>query len=234
MIKTILLNELRFLTFRRVSPEVQANRRAFLAFGLFVTWLAGIGRYWDNPRAERWQALGLGSLAYVFLLALFLWGLLAPLRPRSWSYLNVLLFLTLTAPPALLYAIPVEKFLAPEAARDANVWLLAIVSMWRVALLVVFLSRTGGLSAGQVIVATLLPLSLIIITLSILNLEHVVFNIMGGIRPGDRSPHDKAYQVVFFLSLISFFLAPILGIAYVIMAMLAKFRIRRAQKDPTS
>ena len=38
-------------------------------------------------------------------LALIIWALLAPLRPRNWSYRNVLLFITLTAPPAVLYAV---------------------------------------------------------------------------------------------------------------------------------
>src|SRR4051794_32907883 len=214
MLTTILTDELRFLTFRRVSPAIQTHWKPYLAFGLFFTWLAGIGRYWDNPRAQLWQSLGLGSVAYVFVLALFIWALLVPLRPRSWSYKNVLLFITLTSPPALLYAIPVEKLLAPEAARTTNAWFLVVVAAWRVGLLSVFLRRVANLSLGAVAVATLLPLTFIVIALTVLNLEHVVFDIMSGIRPEERSPNDIAYGIVFLLSMLSYLTAPLLLIGY--------------------
>lgn len=216
MIKTLLSDEAKLLTFRRPSSTIQSHWKPFLAFGLFCTWLAGMGRYWDNPRAEWWQLLGLGSIAYVLVLAFILWVLLAPLRPCAWSYRNVLLFITLTAPPALLYAIPVERFMAPDAARAANAWLLAVVAAWRVALLAVFLSRVARLGMGVMVVATLLPLTIIVVTLSILNLEHVVFDLMGGIRPGEASANDTAYGIVFLLSMASFLASPLLLIAYVL------------------
>ena len=163
MMKTLLADEARLLTFRRPSPAIQTEWKLFLAFGLCMTWLAGMGRYWDNPRAEMWQQLGLGSLIYVFVLALLIWALVAPLRPRNWSYRNVLLFITLTAPPALLYAVPVEQFMPPGMARATNAWFLAVVAAWRVALLVIFLARIARLTAGVVVVATLLPLSMIVL-----------------------------------------------------------------------
>jgi hypothetical protein len=193
---------------------VGSHWRAFLVFGLLFTWLAGVGRYWDNPRAFLWQHLGLGSVVYAFVLALLIWAMLVALRPKNWSYRNVLLFVTLTSPPAILYAIPVEKFMTTDAAVSANVWFLAIVATWRVALYAVFLRRTAGLSMGGVIVGTLLPIALIIVTLTVLNLEHVVFAMMGGIRKDDRSVNDGAYMAVMSLSLISILLVPILAIAY--------------------
>ncbi len=205
--------------------------KAFLIFGLAFTWLAGIGRYWDNPKAHLWQTLGLGSVAYVFVLALIVWVLLVPLKPKHWSYRNVLLFVTLTAPPAVLYAIPVEQFLSAEAARTANAWFLIVVATWRVALFSVFLRQVAGLSWAMVVVATLLPLVIIIMALSILNLEHVVFSLMSGIREEDRSPNDAAYGIVFLLSLFSFMAAPVLLIAYII----AIFHVRmntRPVKSP--
>src|SRR5262245_44509286 len=101
-IATILSDQWRLLTFRDPSPEVRDHWRSYLVFGMGCTWLAGIGRYWDNPRAQLWQHFGLGSIAYVFSLALLLYLVLMPLRPRNWSYRNVLLFVTLTSLPALL------------------------------------------------------------------------------------------------------------------------------------
>ncbi len=227
MIRTLLVEEARLLTFRPVGPAMHVHWQAFLAFGLFFTWLAGIGRYWDNPRAELWQTLGLGSVVYVFVLALLLWGLLAPLKPMHWSYRNVLLFVTLTSPPAVLYAIPVERFMEPEVARATNAWFLGVVASWRVGLLLVFLRRMAGLSLVMAFVAALLPLALIIVALAMLNLEHVVFNIMSGIRDEDRSANDNAYGIVVMLSFFSFMTSPFLLIAY----LMAIYRSRRGAQQ---
>lgn len=215
VIRTILTDELRLLSFRSVSPAIQTHWKAYLAFGLLFTWLAGVGRYWDNPRAEAWQLLGLGSVAYVFVLSFVLWLLLAPLRPQRWNYRNVLVFVSLTAPPAILYAIPVERFMSAAAAAQTNAWFLGIVATWRVALLGVFLRRVARLDWLALIVATLLPLAIIVVVLALLNLEHVVFDIMAGIRPEDKSANDTAYMIVFMLGVISYVSAPFLGVLYV-------------------
>jgi hypothetical protein len=217
MITRILADEFRLLSFRRPSEAMQRQWKGYLMFGLAFTWLAGVGRYWDNPRAELWQHWGLGSVAYVFLLALLIWALLAPLRPRHWSYRNVLLFITLTAPPAVLYAIPVEQFLSPSVAREVNAWFLGVVAAWRVGLFAMFLRRVAGLSWVAVVVATLLPLTVIVFALVALNLEHVVFELMSGIREEDRSPNDDAYFVVFLLAAASIWAAPILAVVYLIL-----------------
>lgn len=216
MLKQIIADELRLLTFRAPGQAVATHWKAYLAFGLFFTWLAGVGRYWDNPRAELWQLAGLGSVAYVFVLAAILWLLLAPLRPKNWSYRNVLTFVTLTAPPAVLYAIPVERFMSSAHAAQTNAWFLAIVATWRVGLLGVFLRRVARLPWLQLIVATLLPLAIIVVSLAILNLEHVLFDLMAGIRDEDKSANDIAYTIVFGLAYLSFISAPILGISYVV------------------
>ena len=233
MLKTLLHDEWRFLTFRPMSQAIRTHWRAYFVFGLIFTWLAGIGRYWDNPRAGLWQYLGLGSVAYVFVLALLIWALLAPLRPKNWSYRNVLLFLTLTAPPAVLYAIPVEKFMSLDNARTANVWFLAVVALWRVALLIQFLRRTGGLSPGATAVATLLPITVIIFVIASLNLEHVVFSFMGGLRDDQRSGNDNAFMIVFILAVYSFLAAPILAIVYFVFVYRA-WRDYRAEETTTA
>ena len=213
---------LRVLTFRKPSPDIASSWRAYLTFGLAFTWIAGVGRYWDSPRAELWQHLGFGSLAYVFVLALIIWGLLIPLRPARWSYRTVLIFITFTSPPAVLYAIPVERFMSLEAAQEANVWFLGVVATWRVALLAWFLRSIARLPAVSIVVATLLPLTLIVVTLTILNLEHVVFNIMAGIKPEDRSPNDAAYMAVMGMAYFSIMAAPFLLMAYAWIAYRAR------------
>ena len=214
MIATLLSDQWRLLTFRNPGPAIRDHWRSYLGFGLVCTWLAGIGRYWDNPKAHLWQHLGLGSIVYVFILALLLYWLLKPLRPRNWSYRNVLLFTTLTAMPALLYAIPVERFMTLPAAQSTNAWFLGVVATWRVTLLFIFLRRVAGLGGLAVFVAVLLPIVLIVVALTLLNLEHVMFNIMAGIHEQERGGNDMAYQVVFSITVYSALAAPVLLIAY--------------------
>lgn len=190
--------------------------------GLSFTWLAGVGRYWDSPRAHLWQHLGVGSLAYVFILAFIIWALLIPLKPDRWSYRNVLIFITLTSPPAILYAIPVERFMPLDSAQSTNVWFLAVVATWRVALLAWFLRSIARLSGAAIVVSTLLPIALILVALTILNLEHVVFDIMAGIKPEESSPNDTAYFVVMVLAWLSIMALPILLVLYAWLAYRAR------------
>ncbi len=190
----------RVLSFRASRDELLALDRRHLAFGLACTWLVGIGRYWDDPRAHLVQHLGLGSVMYVFALSLFLWLLLWPLAPQNWSWRPVLTFVTLVSPPAALYAIPVERFMSLHAARGLNAWFLAAVAAWRVALLFWFLWHVAGFRGG-VVVAGLLPLTAIASALYFLNLERATFDLMGGLR--DPAPNDGAYQLLFVICVLA-------------------------------
>lgn len=208
-LKKVLSDELRLLTFRDFKLD-HSIFNAYLAFGIGFTWLCGIGRYWDNPRADLWQYLGLGSVAYIFVMALIMWLVILPLKPNNWRYKNVLLFVSLTSPPAILYAIPVERFMPLEAAQFANVWFLAIVAIWRVALLLKYLRAVAGLSGLSVLVATLLPLTLIVSALAALNLEHVVFKIMAGLETHEKSANDMAYLILILITYFSVMASPVL------------------------
>ena len=211
----IVLNlEGRLLFFQATKEELLALDWRHLTFGLLCTWIVGVGRYWDNPRVGLLQHLGVGSVIYVFVLSLFLWLIVWPLRPKDWGYFRVLTFISLVSPPAILYAIPVEKW-DLDAANSINSLFLLIVALWRVALLVFFLRRSGELDPLSIIVATFLPLTMIVIGLSMLNLEQAVFNFMGGLR--DRTPNDSAFGIVMLLSLISFLLFIPLVIGYTVM-----------------
>ena len=203
------------LTFRETRIDLSRHQTAFLVFAVIATWFAGIGRYWDHPNAYWWQYAGLGSVAYIAVLSLLLWLLILPLQPKHWSYLNVLIFVGLTAPPAWLYAVPVERFMPLELATTLNMLFLLIVAVWRVALYGLFLRRAADLSGLTWVVALFLPLVLIVTALAMLNLEQAVFEIMGGLDTQATSS-DKAYLVVIFLSMVSFVAAPVLFVAYVL------------------
>jgi hypothetical protein len=220
----VLADQRDLLLFRPFRPAIKEHAATYLAWGLFVTWLAGIGRYWDHPAANWWQYAGLGSVSYVFVLSAFLWVVVTPLRPRNWSFAGVLIFVTLTSLPALLYAIPVEKFMSLPNAQTANVMFLAIVASWRVALLIVFLKRAAGLSVLGVIVASLLPLTVIVTALAALNLEKAVFEIMGGNM--QQTQNDAAYFILLVITVLSVILSPIMLIIYCVL-------VYRARKQAT-
>ncbi|MBN9417117.1 MAG: hypothetical protein J0I12_16860 [Candidatus Eremiobacteraeota bacterium] len=205
----------RLLTFRASEQElVEMCGGRFLAFGIFCTWLVGMGRWWDDPGAQWFQHLGLGSLAYVFVMGSLLWMVMGPLRPHHWSWLRVVTFVTLTAPPAALYAIPVERFLTMSQATSVNVWFLLLVASWRVALLLFYLRRLGGLRPVAILCGGLLPLAAIVNVLTILNLERAVFEIMGGLgREG--TPNDGAYAVLILITVLSWYAAIPLLLLYV-------------------
>jgi hypothetical protein len=213
----------RLLTFRLTAGEFRGLGRAHLLFGLACTWVVGAGRWWDDPRAGWLQRTGLGSVVYVFILAGLLWGVARLLRPRRWSYEHVLTFVALTAPPAALYAIPVEMLYGLEAARGLNVLFLFVVASWRVALLIFYLRRHGGLGHFPAAVAALLPIVAIVFTLTALNLERAAFVTMGGLR-GERTANDDAYVFLILLTYLSVLLLPPLAVAYAYLVVRARPR----------
>ncbi|MCC6900252.1 MAG: hypothetical protein IT377_14835 [Polyangiaceae bacterium] len=205
----------RALSFRLGAEGVGRLGTKHLVAGLACTWLVGIGRWWDDPRAGLLQHLGLGSVIYVFVLAALLWLVLWPLAPGVVSYRAVLTFVSLTSPPAILYAIPVERFFSLATAGRINLWFLAVVATWRVALLLRFLASVPAVGIVKGVIAAILPLTAIVTALTLLNLHRVVFSIMGGIADADRTAHDAAYGVLVMLTLLSTTLLPVLLVAYV-------------------
>lgn len=212
----------RLLTFRASSEELKALNHRHLALGLLFTWLVGMGRWWEDPRADLLQHLGIGSVIYVFFLSFFLWLILWPLAPRHWSLTNVLAFVSLTSPPAILYAIPVRHGLELQAAQGVRLLMLAVVAGWRVALLAFYLWRIG-FSGPRILVAALFPLTLIVSTLTILNLEKVVFDFMGGIRKEDGSVNDTAYGILVSITMLSMLLFLPLLAFYLVTAVRTSF-----------
>ena len=213
--KEVFVTELKFLCFMPVKPDMKRLGNHYLAFALLVSWIAGLGRYWDHPNAEWWQYAGLGSVAYIFVLALILRVLIAPLRPANWSYRGILIFIGMTSPPAIFYAIPVERFFDLETAQSINVWFLAVVAFWRILLYTLYLRRSAGMTWGRIAIAVPLPMILIVAVLAIANLEHAVFEIMAGMRETEHTSNDGAYAAVIMLFLSSFYVLPFLFLAYI-------------------
>lgn len=203
---------IKLLTFKLTREEMLTFNKRHFFLGLVGTWLVGMGRYWDDTGANWMQHLGLDSVIYIFVLALFIWLILLPFKIQNWNYFIVVTFIGLTSFPAIFYAIPVEKFLSIETSNTINVWFLAIVAAWRLALLYYFLKHFTKLSKGSIITVTLMPICVIISVLTMLNLHRVVFNIMGGMR--HPTPHDSSYFVLMLLTGLSLILSIPLLISY--------------------
>lgn len=224
----------RVLTFQASAEELRALDRRHLALGLAATWIVGIGRTWDDPTAPLLRRTGIGSLAYVVFLALVLWAVAAPLqrsRAHRLRLARVLTFVTLTAPPAALYAIPVERFTSIDAAIRMNLAFLALVAGWRVALLFSFLRRGAGLSPLAMITAALLPLAAIVLALVRLGHADHVMQIMGGLR--ERHAEEGVATALFLLSALSIVATPVLALAWIGLAIHAH-RARRSATAPTT
>jgi hypothetical protein len=202
----------RLLSFRISREEILQFDNWHLMVGIIATWLVGIGRWWDDPKASLLQHLGLGSVIYIFLLSLFIYLIVLPFRPPDWNYKTLLTFISLTSFPAALYAIPVERFMSMSNAASLNAKFLMVVALYRMALLIFFLSRFTRLNGFYIFTLVLLPVCLIIVVLTALNLERAVFDLMGGIR--DETPHDRAYAILNGLTFFSVILSPLLIIFY--------------------
>jgi hypothetical protein len=229
----VLATVARMLAFRASGEELRTLDRRHLALGLFLTWLVGMGRWWEDPRASLLQHLGIGSIIYVFALSLFLWLLLWPMTAQHWAYFNILTFVSLTSPPAILYAIPVRHGLDLPAAQTLRLWFLVIVAGWRVLLLGFYLGRGAGFSGFNRLVATLFPLTVIVFALTALNLEKVVFSFMGGIGKEQRSVNDGAYNALFLLTTLSVLLFVPLFISYTVISVKALTKRFRRPDEKT-
>ncbi len=159
------------------------------------------------------QHLGLGSVAYVFVLAFVLWLLAKPLGPQNWTYRSVLTFVTLTSPPALLYAIPVERFLDLETARLINVWVSRVRSRLAGRVAGLLFETLGSLALAERCGRRPLPITIVVTVLTALNLERAVFDVMGGLRE-EGTAGDSAYGVLIALTLLSTILVGPLLLAY--------------------
>lgn len=208
----IVKDTFRLLTFRITREEILSFGWKHFVFGLICTWIVGIGRNWDNSDANFLQHLGIGSVIYIFILSALLALIIAPLLPQDWSYFRVLTFVSLVSPPAVLYAIPVENFTSVETASAMNACFLLIVSLWRVSLLIFFLRRFALLNSSSVFVATVLPLTLIVIVIFVLNFERLVLDGMGGFR--EKTSNDASDEFLGLIFLLSILFFPISLIAY--------------------
>ncbi|MBI4425096.1 MAG: hypothetical protein HY554_15295 [Elusimicrobia bacterium] len=208
----VLSTMVRVLLFRAERRELLALGDRHLAAGVAAAAVVGMGRWWDDPYAAFAQRLGLGSIAYVFVLAGLVWFAFLPWRIQGWGYRRLAAFIALTSPPAILYALPIER-VAPAYALGYNGVALMLVAAWRVALLFRYFRVFGELTRGETLIAVGLPVSAIAGFLTVNGLMTGAIAIMGGLR--EASAHSQA--VASFALMATMLLAwpfPVLALAY--------------------
>jgi hypothetical protein len=174
--------QIRILTLTANRNELLSIDSNVLVWGLVMVWLAGIGRYWDAPLEPFFMRSGLPSLIYIFVLGAFLWMFIFLLRPANWSYMRLVTYISMTAVPAFLYAIPFERMYGVDKGAEYNAIALVVVATWRVLMLGNYLVRVSNLNVFCVLVAVLLPLMTIVSVLMGLHKTVDAIATMGGIR----------------------------------------------------
>lgn len=181
-LKRCLYLQFRILTLTANKKELLSLDRNVLLWGLVMVWIAGLGRYWDAPLEPVFMRSGLPSLIYIFVLGAFLYMFIFLLCPANWSYWRLVTLISMTAPPAFLYAIPFERLYGPDQGAQCNAMVLMVVASWRVLMLGNYLVRTANLNVACVAMAVLLPLMTIVSVLMGMNRLLETVATMGGIR----------------------------------------------------
>lgn len=112
------------------------------------------------------------------------------------------------------------------AAQQLNLQFLALVALYRVALLIHFCVRSLRLNAIETITTTFLPISIAVFFVAMLNVTNIVIDFMGGVR-GEPNRKLEMETFVMFLSCLSWVVAPFLMLVYLSM-LLVRWQVRRA------
>ena len=174
---------------RRAILEVASDRRA-LGVAAMLVLSAALARNYDQAPLlhEPWRLLGpfIASLPISGPLFLTIYGVA---RSKGMggpgigsAYRSFLSLYWMTAPMAWLYGIPYERFLSSVEAVEANLRTLALVSAWRVALMIRVVSVVFGLRMRLALALVMLVADAAALTA--LHLAPLpVIHVMGGIRP---------------------------------------------------
>lgn len=218
---------------RSAILKLAGSRATFLA-GLLLLFSAGIAREYDDaflPFESPYLLIPFAvstAMGLVLWLAFFLRGRKQPGAISLPSFLGVF---WMSAPLAWLYGIPYERFLSPLAAAHANLWTLALVSLWRVAWVTRVIAVLHGSRMPYTLVRVLFCADVVVFVVACLAPQPVQ-DFMGGIRgsPVEQLAGEANWSLIVF-SVLAF---PVLGL----LALVTARRIGRqrflAQSSPRS
>ena len=185
------LTILQFLIGNRSAIEQIAACRQAPWLGLIFVFSAGLAREYDGQDLlhEPWHLLLplVASLATSFLLYLLLrtvgWFRGAGWKPFFAGYWSFLGLYWMTAPLALVYGIPVERFLDQEIAACLNLNVLALVAAWRVLLIIRVASVLWSASPSAVFFPVMLMADTVAIVAIVASPTPIV-GLMAGVQYG--------------------------------------------------
>lgn len=202
---------------RQAVVDVAASPWSIL-IGIILVISAGLAREYDGEDLihEPWHALRPLGASLASGTTLFLVVHIAALMKarkgegtppsffKAWqTFLGLFWF---TAPMAWLYAVPYERFMTPVDAIAVNLWTLAIVSVWRVALMTRVIHVIYGF--GYVSSFFLVMLFADAVVFAVVTLVPTpVIDVMGGIRHSDRDALIAG--VTFSVTVLSVLTAPV-------------------------
>lgn len=179
---------IRFLTGDRSAITIAARDRSSLWIGLIFVFVAGLAREYDGAdlRREPWHLIIPLGASLLISMPIFLLVRRWRDSDHTWipfwqDYRCFLSLFWLTAPLALLYAIPYERMMRPDTAMLANLWTLAAVAVWRV----ILIARISSVVFGRTFRASFFLVMLIVDLFSLAAMSQFAgptLQIMGGIR----------------------------------------------------
>jgi hypothetical protein len=162
-----------------------AAARGTIALGAVLVLAAGLARNYDGEdlRHEPWWLIVPFVVSAVLGLSVYaLARVNVSGRPPFWAgYRSLLGVMWLIAPTALLYGVPWERMLPPVQAVAANLWTLALVSVWRVALMARVVSVLAGLGFVTAFFRVMLVAGAVAFV-GLLTVPKPLIHFMGGVR----------------------------------------------------
>lgn len=183
--KNAFVDMIDVLLLRITSERIRRFGWWHLFLGVAVTWLVGVGRWYDDPMADPVRLTGVGSIVYVLFLGTFIYLVARPLASADSPLRNagkVIIAVMLTAAPAALYAFPIERFGDPDLHLNYNTAALFVVSTWRVMMFYSILRQGGEMDKKQTWAVMLVVISVILGVLGFFGVLGAVANSMGGFR----------------------------------------------------
>ncbi|MCP5536083.1 MAG: hypothetical protein H7A51_07575 [Akkermansiaceae bacterium] len=218
-----------YLIGNRAAIERIAGSWWSLLIGAILVVTSGIARNYDHLdllRNPEWLygpfLASLCTSLIVFISVKSLLRLYGPqVKVKRRQYFSFLCLYWMTAPCAWLYGIPVESCTDLVTATRWNIAFLAIVSVWRVALITRSLSVVTHASHALCLLAVLIPSAIIMCIGSFFKGLSLV-GIMGGVR---LPPHTELLrEATSFTMVASFWLA----VVAIIIALTGSSKFRRA------
>ena len=210
---------------RRAIEHVAGTRYAWV-IGAILVLTAGIARNYDHLDLMREPEWFIGPFAASIISTLFIYFCVSSAlqldKVGEKGQLKVFLTLVwLTAPCAWIYGIPVESFTNIVTATKWNIGFLAVVSLWRVALMVRAVSVLATVPWVRVLPLILAPAALEMMVGAFYKRLSLV-GIMGGVRLPPES--ELLISATRILQIASFW-------AFII-SSIACFTIRAKAKSP--